>query len=222
MSTYYPPEHESREFTCPYCGVYASQNWKQLVVYDEIMEKIGRDPVKNAIFSFPKGEVEVSFCTNCKEATFWLTGNIMYPPPRTAPPANNDLPDDIKQVYDEAAAIADQSPRAACALLRLVIQILLERRGGTGNLNTDIKNLVKEGLRQEIQQALDIVRVTGNHAVHRGEIVFDDTTDVQALFGLINVIADILITTPNQIQEIYDNLPAKDREEIEKRDSKTQ
>ena len=26
----------------------------------------------------------------------------------SAPPANSDLPDDIKQVYDEASAIADQ------------------------------------------------------------------------------------------------------------------
>ena len=107
-------------------------------------------------------------------------------------------------------------------MLRLAIQIFLERSGGTGNLNTDIKNLVKEGLNQQIQQALDVVRVTGNHAVHPGKIVFDDTTDVQALFSLINVIAGVLITQPKQIQEIYDNLPEKDKKKIAKRDGKTQ
>ena len=100
--------------------------------------------------------------------------------------------------------------------------MLLEYRGKTGNLNTNIKNLVKEGIGQQIQQALDIVRVTGNHAVHPGEIIFDDATDVQALFNLINMVAVILITQPKQIQEIYDNLPEKDKKEIAKRDGKTQ
>lgn len=222
MSEYFPPKHGNRKFHCLHCNVYALQSWEQVVVYDEVMEKVGNDPVKDAIFSFKKGEVEVSFCTHCREATFWLGGNIIYPPRRAAPPANSDLPSDVKQVYNEASAIADQSPRAASALLRLAIQMLFEHRGRTGNLNTNIKNLVKEGISQQIQQALDIVRVTGNHAVHPGEIIFDDTTNVQAIFELINIIADELITRPEKLQSLYDKLPEKDKKEIAKRDGKTQ
>lgn len=220
MSKYYPPKHRSYTFNCPYCDVYARQDWNHISEYDK------RDPEReytsNAPISLEQGEVEISTCLHCKEKTFWLAENIIYPSPRTAPPANSDLPDDVKKVYDEASAIADQSPRAACALLRLALQMLFEHRGKTGNLNTNIKNLVKEGIGQQIQQALDIVRVTGNHAVHPGEIIFEDTTDVQALFNLINMITVILITQPNQIQEIYDNLPEKDKKEIAKRDGKTQ
>ena len=100
--------------------------------------------------------------------------------------------------------------------------MLFKHLGKTGNINEEIKHLVKEGLDIQIQQALGIVRVTGNHAVHPGEIVFDDTTDVQALFNLVNVIAEDFITRPKRIQKLYDDLPKKDKENIKKRDSKTQ
>ncbi|MDE0465785.1 MAG: DUF4145 domain-containing protein [Candidatus Poribacteria bacterium] len=220
MSQYYPPKYSSREFNCPYCDVYAHQSWTHISEYNKTDTE--RKYTRDSPISLEQGEVEISTCLHCKEKTFWLAENIIYPVRCTAPPANSDLPDDIKQVYDEAATIADQSPRSACALLRLAIQMLFEHRGRTGNLNTNIKNLVKEGISQQMQQALDIVRVTGNHAVHPGEIIFDDTTNVQALFTLINIITDVLITQPKQIQEHYDNLPEKDKEEIAKRDGKTQ
>ena len=218
MFEYYPPKHGNREFHCPYCNVYAHQYWNHICEFNK--SDIERKYTPDDPISLMQGEVEISTCRHCEQRTFWLAEKIIYPPTRSAPPANSDLPDDIKQVYDEAAAIADQSPRSACALLRLAIEMLLEHRGKTGNLNTNIKNLVKEGIDQRIQQALDIVRVTGNHAVHSGEIVFDDTTDVQALFNLINITTVVLITQPNQIQEIYDNLPEKDKKEIAKRNGK--
>ena len=216
MSEYFPPRYGINRFHCLYCRVFAAQSW------DAIMP--AKPPKIAGQFPMPlhigKARLEVSLCSHCHKPTFWLKEKIIYPPMHTAPPANSDLPDDVKQVYDEAASIADQSPRAACALLRLALQMLLEHLGGTGNLNTNIKNLVKKGLDLQIQQALDIVRVTGNHAVHPGKIIFDDPTDVQTFFNLINVISVVLITQPNQIQEIYNNLPKKDKEEIAKRDGK--
>ena len=220
MSEYFPPKHGNREFHCPYCNVYANQYWNHISTFNK--SDIERKYTPDDPISLTQGEVEISTCAHCDQKTLWLAEKIIYPPTRSAPPANSDLPDDVKQVYEEAAAIADQSPRSACALLRLAIEMLFEHRGRTGNLNTNIKNLVKEGINQKIQQALDIVRVTGNHAVHDGKIDFGDNTDVQALFNLINIIAGVLITQPNQIQEIYDNLPKKDKEEIAKRDGKTQ
>ena len=143
-------------------------------------------------------------------------------PRATAPPANSDLPADVKAVYEEASTISNQSPRAASALLRLAVQMLLEHIGKTGKIDTNIKNLVEEGLDPQIQQALDIVRVTGNYAVHPGTIVFDDTTDVQAIFYLVNIIAEAFITQPKRIQKLYDNLPEKDKKAIKRRDSKPQ
>lgn len=207
MSEYFPPEHGSRDFHCLYCNVYASQHWYVPACHG------------NRLFIDSK-VVETSICSRCSQPTFWLSEEIIYPPAQTFPLANNDLSEDIKEVYNEAAAIAKQSPRAACALLRLAIEMLLKQLGETGNLNDGIEDLVKKGLSATIQQSLDIVRVTGNNAVHPGKIDFGDITDVQTLFELINVTADGLITQPKQIQRIYDNIPEKKREAIEKRDRK--
>ena len=217
MSEYYPPIYESNQFHCLHCGVFAVQDWAHIVSKRKIGNATGTQPIQSG-----NVEVEVSICLHCKNGTLWLAEKIIYPPTRSAPPANSDLPDDVKQIYDEAAAIADQSPRAACALLRVAIEILIRHLGETNRINEGIKNLVKKGLDLQVQQSLDIVRITGNNAVHPGKIDFDDTTDVQALFNLINVIAGVLITQPKQIQALYDGLPESSKKAVEKRDNKTQ
>ena len=124
--------------------------------------------------------------------------------------------------YDEMSTEPSQSPRAACALLRLAIEKLLKHIGEKGNINEMIKNLVESGLDKRAQKALDIVRVTGNNAVHPGEIDFDDSNSVSSLFELINFIADELITRPKEIDEIFDRLPESAREGIKRRDGKTE
>ena len=156
--------------------------------------------------------------SHCLEPTIWLGEKIIYPTKGEFPLANSDLPDDVKEIYAEAGTIAQQSPRAACALLRLAVQMLLEHLGEKGSINTGIGNLVKNGLAPEIQQALDTLRVTGNHAVHPGVIDVDDITNVQPLFSMINVIADALISQPKRVKEIYDSLPDKDKNAITRRD----
>lgn len=223
MSKYFPPKYRSTEFHCPYCHVCAMQQWvkpfnldSSLVDPQEPLEQWMLDPIM-----IDKAEVETSRCSRCDNSTLWLSEKIIYPQVHTSPPANDDLPTDVKEVYDEAATIANQSPRAACALLRLALEMLLKSLGETGSINDSIGNLVKKGLDERVQQSLDIVRVTGNEAVHPGVIDFSDETDVGMLFGLINVIAESLISQPKRIQNLYNNLPEKAREAIEKRDGKT-
>ena len=80
------------------------------------------------------------------------------------------MPEDVRADFLEAASIVDASARGAAALLRLCIQKIVMALGGRGNnLNEDIGNLVEQRLiPQSIQQALDVVRVVGNNAVHPG------------------------------------------------------
>lgn len=211
MSTYFPPRYKSRGFHCPYCNVKANQSWHTAYSYSR-SSYVG--------VHIKEESVEISFCSHCSQPTFWLSKKIIYPLVQTFPSANDDLNDDVKEVYDEAAAIADKSSRAACALLRLAIEMLLKQLGEAGTLNGGIKNLVEKGLNPRIQQSLDIVRVTGNNAIHPGKIDFSETADVRVLFDLVNVIAEALITQPKRIQEIYSSLPEESREAIEKRDEK--
>ena len=211
MSEYFPPTYNSSKFHCPYCKVYAMQDFLDTYMFTR----------KGHVLDSEIKDLKVSKCSHCSQPTFWLSEKIIYPHGQMFPPVNSDLHGDVKEVYNEAAGIAEQSSRAACALLRLAIEILLKRLGETGSINESIKNLVKKGLDSKIQQSLDIVRVTGNNAVHPGKIGPGDITDVQTLFNLINVIAEALITQPKRIQKMYDNLPEKDRQTIEKRDGKT-
>ena len=212
MSKFTPPEYHSTGFQCPYYDFYADQEWQTACCDDDDVYPI----------RVKKIQVEVSLCSHCENATLWLAEKIIYPPTRMSPPANSDLPDSVQEVYTEAADIASQSPRAACALLRLAIEKLLKHIGEKGNINEMIKNLVESGLDKRVQKALDIVRVTGNNAVHPGEIDFDDSTSVSSLFELINFIADELITRPKEIDEIFDRLPESAREGIKRRDGKTE
>jgi hypothetical protein len=147
---------------------------------------------------------------------------MIVPNQGTAPVAHTDMPDDVRADYEEARSVVGVSPRSAAALLRLAIQRLCVHLGQPGkNLNNDIGALVKEGLPQEIQQALDVLRVVGNNAVHPGELSQEDVADVaDALFSLLNEIIEERISRPKRRQELFDRLPAAAREAIVKRDQR--
>lgn len=131
------------------------------------------------------------------------------------------MPESVKQLYDEAGLIYNKSPRAACALLRLAIDRLCNELGENDrDINKNIGSLVKKGLPQSVQQALDVVRVVGNKAVHPGQISFDvdDKGTATMLMRLLNIIVERMITEPNEIDTLYQGLPESVKESIEKRD----
>lgn len=119
MPKYYPPTYDHTQFNCPYCHVFAAQDWEYITTKDRSNRSFSTESV-----CIEEATVEVSICAHCINPTFWLDGKIIYPPMTAAPSANKDLPDSVKVVYDKASAIANQSPRAASALLRLVLQML--------------------------------------------------------------------------------------------------
>lgn len=77
---------------------------------------------------------------------------------------------------------------------------------------------MKKGLPQKIQRALDGIRVIGNNAIHPGQIdLRDDKQTAITLFELLNTIVEVMITQPEEIDEIYRKLPDSTREAIQKR-----
>jgi len=147
---------------------------------------------------------------------------MIFPENAGVRPPNPDLRNDIKEDYLEAKGIINKSPRGATALLRLCIQKLYEQLGESGkNINNDIANLVKNGLPQKIQQALDIVRVICNNAVHPGQIdLKDDRDTAMKLFELINMVAEVMITQPSEIEKLYGTLPKTQIDAIHQRDKR--
>ena len=173
-------------------------------------------------FSTLLHNVFLSKCFNCNAFSVWIHDRLVYPKMGLAPLANPDLSDDILKDYHEASSILSLSPRGAAALLRVAIQKLFKELGLPGkDLNKEIGKLVAKGLDAETQRALDVVRVTGNAAVHPGQMdLRDDEDTAKALFGLVNFIAEKMISTPRHLDEVYKSLPTDKIEQIEKRDAK--
>jgi hypothetical protein len=208
MPPYTAPRFQINGFNCPLCTAFAKQTWQQM--FRHVPQ--GQFPVPN---------LTIGICDHCGNFSIWLGQEMVYPDTSVAPYPNPDLPPEVKSDYDEARAILSRSPRGAAALLRLAVQKFCKHLGEKGdNINQDIGELVKKGLPVGVQQALDAVRVIGNNAVHPGQIdITDDPETAARLFELINVVCDYMVTQPKRVKEIYDKIPAAQKEAINKRDA---
>jgi hypothetical protein len=208
MSEYVQPQLELDGFHCPSCGVYAHQSWFNV-------------HFGGGASALIEG-FRTSRCARCKAFSIWQTstGALIYPGGSGAPLPNPDMPVDVRYDYEEARNVVNGSPRAAAALLRLALEKLVAHLGAEGrDLNDRIGHLVSQGLRPSVQQALDALRVIGNNAVHPGEIALkDDHATATALFRLLNVVVDEMITKPNEVEDIFDIIPDSQKEAIQKRD----
>jgi len=161
LSKYYPPQYKDTEFHCPYCHVYASQEWWQALIHKST--------------GWEDTEFYISECVHCDKQAIWSKeGKIIFPEESSIAMPSPDLPENCISDYMEARSVFPYSSRASAALLRLCIERLLLHLGEKGHdLNAVIKALVKKGLSPLTQKSLDVCRVVGNNAVHPGEINID-------------------------------------------------
>ena len=227
MQKFKAPNLYEKAFTCPHCSAYANMEWYNIY--------------KGHTFDVDYS-IYIAICQYCRKYSVWhnfgaiqdskpiMVREMLYPK-QTAIPPIEDMPESIKQIYLEASSVLGDSPRASCALLRLALQELMvylkdnyeQYRTLKGkNINDDIGELVKLGLSPEIQQALDIVRITGNNAVHSNkELNINDTPEIAyKLFELLNFIVKEMITRPKEINSLFSQMPKDAKEAIGKRDSK--
>lgn len=209
-SEYFPPTFHQTSFHCPHCNVKAKQDW--MITY--YPSGTGGSAVNNDLL--------ICKCTHCCEIAYWYKEKMIIPLSSNAPMPHSDLPESIGNDYLEARNIVNASPRGAAALLRLCLQKLMAELGETGkDINKDIGSLVQKGLPQEVQQALDIVRVIGNESVHPGEFDLQDDQDTAIqMFELINFIVEDQITRKKKISTLFSRLPKSKLDGIEARDKK--
>jgi len=202
------PTVYSKSFTCPHCGTISKQDWWSV-------------HWNKASYGGADNDIRVGTCQHCEQSTIWIREKMYYPETGNAPFPNTEMPESVLKLYKEATAIHTKSPRGAAALLRLSIQILCKELGESGNnINQDISNLVSKGLPEIVQQSLDIVRVTGNDAVHPGQIDTDNPETVGKLFELVNIIVEYMIALPKKVSGIYTSLPQGKTDAIKNRDNK--
>jgi hypothetical protein len=245
------PKYKNTKFQCPHCQVASQQTWFDFsnaseaankilnhVFYDYRTQAHIKDYHQNAITAFIQ-EVEVAnnnhiselipngfsvaTCSTCREISIWVNEKVVYPKQTSVAPPNEDMEQEIQGLYIEASTIVVDSPKGATALLRLALQLLLKQLGKSGkNINNDIKELVSEGLSPKIQQALDLLRVVGNNAVHPGQIDLEDGRDIALkLFHILNFIANEMITKPKELNLLYDDIvPEETKKHINERDGK--
>lgn len=217
MSNYVIPKFDESAFNCPYCDAYAHQKWTPACLSTEFLHIRAQTSV------IQYSPLFVCRCEKCGNISVWFEQRIIHPAISSAPNPAIDMPDDVKKDYEEARQICNVSPKAAAALLRLAVQRLMPHLGEKGKkIDDDIGSLVQKGLPVDIQQALDIVRVIGNNAVHPGTIdINDDMEIVETLFSCINITVEYMITNPRKIRETFQKkIPQNTKEAIDKRDGK--
>lgn len=187
------------------------------------------------MLSGPNGRLVASECVNCARFSVWIaeittlptglerlnSSTMVYPNVPSIEAASVHMPARVQALYDEAARVLGPSPRSAAALLRLALEQLCDELGAQGaNLNGKIGWLVQDrGLSATVRNAMDIVRVIGNNAVHPGQIVLDEDPGlVPSMFRLLNVVVEQLIETPQHVQQLWDGLPAHARAAVDRRD----
>jgi len=219
-SPYYPPTLGNTEYHCPHCNVYVRQLYAHLHSIEDFPWQSVVDGKATFNEALHKDWV-VTKCEHCLEIAVWREAKMIFPRKMIVALPNSDLDEDIKSDYLEASSVLADSPRAAAALLRLALQKLCKQLGEKGeNINDDIKSLVAQGLHPLVQKSLDALRITGNNAVHPGEInLSEDPARVVKLFELINFIASKMIAEPNEIEGFYSQLPEGALDAVKRRDN---
>ena len=210
---YVQPQINAKSYTCPHCNTLTQVTIKTW----HFEEDVSQSNFGMTIHS----KITIHRCQCSGRKIIWIDGCYVLYPDIVAEEANVDMPIPVKQLFDEAAMIYNKSPRAACALLRLAIDRLCNESGEKDrDINKNIGELVKKGLPQTVQQALDVVRVVGNKAVHPGQIAFDVDNRETAikLMHLLNIITERMVTEPKEINALFQNLPESAKDSIEKRD----
>ena len=202
---------KANAFHCPHCRIYAKQEWYNIAKGHLVEKSAGycEDFLEDML---------LSLCSSCGKYALWLDDRVIYPASSIAPWPLAEMPDDVKEEFLEARNVVNTSPRTAAALLRLALQRLTVCLGESGkDMNKDVANLVRKGLPKKVQKALRAVRAIGRRATQPGMIdPEDDTKTAIALFNLVNMTVDFMISQPKKVNNLYTELPITKKKKIHK------
>lgn len=148
-------------------------------------------------------EYRSGVCRNCGQVVIYKQFDLVYPVMNGIPPVDC-MPDEAKEVFKESQDIIGLSPRAACALLRICVERMINATGAKGgNLAAKLDSLK---LPPKLASLARACRLVGNDAVHNNVIdlsVGSDEAKVvsEALSRFANRIAEELFGMAEEADE---------------------
>ena len=224
------PRLHSERFICPRCNSFAAQTWHDLS-YPAKNERggtswnpardieIGAKEVEGVDETYVDTWWRMSECASCTHRSVWHAGNLTYPVQSPAPLPSEDMPPAVRELYEEASAVAAVSKRAGAALARATLERLLkalDRDAPKKSRLDDYIARVIPNVNVATGKLLTLIRHVGNKSLHVEEIPDDaivlllNDDDAQLLgviFQTINDVVDELITRPKQVALLYDAVP---------------
>lgn len=213
---------------CPHCQVTFDADRERS---DTDFRNVDRGPEK-LVYS-----VRSWACPTCKALTIDLVTKVMmfeaggsfvgnretastrvYPKGSGRLPAPSEVPDSLRRDYDEACVILNDSPKAAAALGRRSLQMLLnDHLGATKRDLVDAIDevLATKTLPSHLGDAIDAVRHIGNFAAHpiksksSGEIVEVEPGEAEWTLETVAQLFDFVFVAPAQLRAKRAALDAK-------------
>ena len=133
------------------------------------------------------------------------TIRMIYPKNLGRSPVPDDVPEEFREDYEEAALILADSPKASAALSRRCLQhILREKAGVKGNtLNEEIQKIINTNtLPSDLVKSIDTLRDLGNVGAHptknanTGEIVPVGPLEAEWCLDVIELLYDFYFVRP--------------------------
>ncbi len=197
--------------TCPICNHLAQVEWRvvlRIEHQDGVEWRIMTwEAIGQSILGF-NAKTVLGHCFACNlQSLHEPDGALLWPKESSLPLANEDMPSDVKEFYDDARQTAVNSKRGALVLLRFCMEALLSLQGySDGTLYNRIEQLyVSQRGGKRLRDALSAVRLVGNSAAHDNEIVWD-REDLSPLFTLVNLIVDEFYTKDDSIADILSSV----------------
>ncbi|MGP9623560.1 hypothetical protein ACT3S7_11385 [Corynebacterium sp. AOP34-AQ2-28] len=239
------PHLNARRFHCPRCSAFAGQEWDILYFFANREDPADQDRWSKADDERPdlskhryaglsapapddsKPIWRMSTCASCDKASVWRGRDLIYPPQSVAEPPHEDMSDDVRELYEEASAVAAVSKRAGAALARATLERLLKNldpKAPRGSNLNDYIDRARPHVTVSTFKMLTLTRHTGNKSLHVDTepdasvtllLSDDDEGVLGAIFAAINSVVDERISRPKQADSFYESLPPGVREKFE-------
>lgn len=165
--------------------------------------------LRRGVYDFEKGDVEPDSIK---------LDQIIYPRQSARPPLPWEVPEHIREDYNEASQVLPLSPKASAALSRRLLQHILREHWKIKHrsLAQEIEQfLAMSGVPSYLAEALDAVRAIGNLAAHpakdqtTGLIVDVEPGEAEWLLEVIELLCDFSYVQPKLLEQRKQQLNEK-------------